>query len=475
MQDFDPFSSALELADLIAAKELSPVEVVDAYLARTDKLNPALNAVTWRRDEAVRREAREAERAVMNGEAKGRFFGVPMAIKDLFHIEGWPITYGSKAMADNVCWWTSNVAAAFRAAGFLFLHRTNTPEFGIVSVTENDLFGATGNPWNPGHTPGGSSGGSASAVAAGMAPIAHASDGGGSIRIPASCTGLVGLKPSRGRVSSGPLVSDVMHGGAVEGCVTRTMADTAAVLDAISGPDATAWYNAPAPARPFAHEVGANPGQLRIAYTTQAPTGAPCDPACIEAVEKTAALLQELGHEVFEGAPNWPLVDEMLPGFTTVWNTNLAYYDVKDWNLVEPLTRAMREQALATDSLKYMRALAEMQVFSRQIMQSWGRDFDILLTPTVAIEPPKIGYVFDVQGDDPMEPLFRAGNLAPFTLFFNLTGQPALSLPLHWSESGLPIGVQLVGMPWGEAELIRVGSQLEAASPWRHRKPPLAA
>jgi len=195
----------------------------------------------------------------------------------------------------------------------------------------------------------------------------------------------------------------------------------------------------------------------------------------VEAVEKTAALLADLGHEVFEGAPTWPAVDVILPSFITVWNTNLAYYDVKDWSKVEPLTRAMYEQASATDSLKYMRALAELQVFSRQIVQSWGRDYDILLTPTVAIEPPKIGYVFDVQGDDPMEPLFRAGNMAPFTLLFNLTGQPGLSLPIHWSKSGLPIGVQLVGMPWGEAELIRVGSQLEEAAPWRNRRPPLAA
>jgi amidase len=475
MASFDPFSSALELAGLIAKKKVSPVEVVDEYLRRTDKLNPALNAVTWRRDEAVRKEAKDAEQAVMKGEARGPFFGVPIAIKDLLHIEGWPITYGSRAAKDNVCWWTSNAAASFRAAGFLFLHRTNTPEFGIVSVTENQLYGATRNPWNPERTPGGSSGGSAAAVAAGMVPIAHANDGGGSIRIPASCAGLVGLKPSRGRVSSGPLVSDVMHGGAVEGCVSRTVADTAAVLDTISAFDPTAWYNAPAPSRPFANEVGTKPGQLRIAFTTTAPTGVPVEPSCVEAVQRTAAILAELGHEVFEGAPNWPDVNAMLPGFITVWNTGVAYYDVADWNQVEPLTRAMRDQAAATDSLKYVRSLAEMQVFSRQIVQSWGRDFDLLLTPTCAIEPPKVGWVYETTSDDPMEPLFRAGVMAPFTLYFNLTGQPAISLPLHTAPSGLPIGIQLVGKPWGEAELIRIASQLEQAAPWRDRKPSMAA
>lgn len=474
MPGIDLFSSALELAGLIAKKSVSPVEVVDAYLAKTDELNPRLNAVTWRRDDEVRKEAKAAEQAIMKGEARGAFFGVPMAIKDLLHVEGWPITYGSRAAKDNVCWWTSTVAASFRAAGFLFLHRTNTPEFGIVSVTENQLWGATRNPWDPERTPGGSSGGSAASVAAGMAPIAHANDGGGSIRIPASCTGLVGLKPSRGRVSSGPLVSDVMHGGAVEGCVSRTVADTAAVLDAISAPDPTAWYNAPAPARPFANEVGAKTGRLRIAFTTTAPTGVPVEASCVEAVRRTAALLADLGHDVFEGAPDWPDVNAMLPGFITVWNTGIAYWDVSDWSQVEPLTRAMRDQAAATDSLKYVRSLAEMQVFSRQIVQSWGRDFDLLLTPTVAIEPPKIGYVYETETDDPMEPLFRAGAMAPFTLYFNLTGQPAISLPLHWSPAGLPVGVQIVGKPWGEAELIRVGSQLEEAAPWRSRKPALA-
>jgi amidase len=256
----NPFASALDLARSIREKELSPLEIVDFYLARIDALNPQLNAVTWRRDDALRAEAKAAEAALMRGEARGPFFGVPIAIKDLTFVEGWPITFGSRSAEHNVTSFTATVVQRYIEAGFLLECRTNSPEFGIMPVAENRLWGATRNPWDLARTPGGSSGGSAAAVAAGMAPIAHANDGGGSIRIPAACCGLVGLKPSRGRVSSGPLVSDVMHGGAVEGCVSHTVADTAAVLDVLSAPDPSAWYNAPAPERPFAQEVGAKPG-----------------------------------------------------------------------------------------------------------------------------------------------------------------------------------------------------------------------
>jgi amidase len=467
----DAFSSALDLAAAIRTKELSPVEVVDFYLARVDELNPQLNAVTWRRDDQVREEARAAEQALMRGEAAGRFFGVPMPIKDLMDVEGWPITYGSRATLDRVAVLTANIVQMYRDAGFLLLCRTNTPEFGILCVTENDAYGATRNPWDPTRTPGGSSGGAAASVASGMAPIAHANDGGGSIRIPAGCCGLVGLKSSRGRVSSGPLVSDIMHGGAVEGCVSRTVAETAAIFDEIGKPDPHAWYNAPPPERPYSDEIGRPPGRLRIAFTTVPPTGVPVEAACVEAVDSTARLLEDLGHDVFEGAPAWPDPDEMLQHFLTVWNTGLAYWDVSDWSKVEPLSAAMREAALAVDSLTYVRAVAHMQIYSRQIVAAWDRDFDVLLTPTTAIEPPKIGAMFEGAEADPMMPLMKAAEMAPFTPFFNVTGQPAISLPLHWSEKGLPIGVQLVGRPWGESELIRLASQLEQARPWAERRP----
>jgi amidase len=469
----DAFASALDLARAVRDKEVSPLELVDYYLARIDALNAQLNAVTWRRDDALRAEAKQAEAALMRGDAKGPFFGVPIAIKDLVFVEGWPMTFGSRATAHNVTGFTSSVIQRYLDAGFLLECRTNTPEFGILPVAENQLWGPTRNPWDIARTPGGSSGGSAAAVAAGMAPIAHANDGGGSIRIPASCCGLVGLKPSRGRVSSGPMVSDVMHGGAVEGCVSRTVADTAAVLDALSVPDPHAWYNAPAPTRPFLQEVGAKVGRLRIGITTAAPTGAPVAQACIDAVRNTASVLSDLGHEVFESAPAWPDQNEILPMFMVMWNTGTAYWDVLEPEKIEPLSAAMRAQAQAVDSLTYVRAIAMLQIFSRRIVQSWGRDFDVLVTPTLAWEPPLVGALFEGADNDPMVPLLNAGMMCPFTPLINVTGQPAISLPMHWTDAGVPIGVHFVGSPWGEAGLIRLAAQLEEAAPWAERRPPV--
>ncbi len=469
----DPFVSASELARSIAQRELSPVEAVECYLERIDRYNRLLNAVTWRRDEDVRREAREAEAALMAGRPLGPLFGVPIPVKDLTDVAGWPISFGSRAARGRTAKVTAAVIAALREAGCLLLCRTNTPEFGLLPVTENLAYGATRNPWDPERTPGGSSGGAAACVAAGLAPLAHGNDGGGSIRIPASCCGLVGLKASRGRVSWGPVVCDVMHGGAVEGALTRSVEDAALVLDVISRPDPLAWYNAPPPERPFRQEVGAPPGRLRVAVTSNAPTGVPVAPECVEAVERTAALLADLGHEVFEGHPEWPDPSEILGPFMTVWNTSLAYWDVEDWDQVEPLSRAMLEQARTASSFDYVRALIRLQMASRQIVAAWGRDFDVLLTPTIATLPPKIGALYEGADANPLLPIVRASEMAAFTPLFNVTGQPAISLPLHWTADGLPVGVQLVGRPWGESDLIRLASQLEEAAPWKDRRPPL--
>lgn len=467
----DAFLSGLEVAAAIRSGELDPVEVVDASLSRIDSLNPALNAVVWRCDEQARGAARRAREAVARKQPLGPLHGVPIPIKDLTDVEGWQTTFGSRGAVGRVAPTTAHVAQALRDAGAILLCRTNTPEFGTVCVTENELYGATRNPWNTEHSTGGSSGGAAAAVASGMVPIAHANDGGGSIRIPASCCGLVGLKPSRGRVPMGPLVADVMHGGCVEGAVTRTVADTAAVLDAIALFDQGAWYNAPASQRPFLHEVGAAPGRLRIAFSCVAPTGAPVSAECVTAVDKTAALLAGLGHDVFEGAPQWPEASDVLPSFLVVWNTGSAYWDVRDWSKIEPLNAALREQARATDSLSYVQGLLHLQILSRRLVASWGRDFDLLLTPTLATEPPRIGELWDGMEADPTMPMQRAGAMCPFTPLFNVSGQPAISLPMHWSAAGLPVGVQLVGKPWGEAELLRVAAQLEQAAPWSGRRP----
>ncbi|HYC53410.1 MAG TPA: amidase [Candidatus Binatia bacterium] len=470
----DPFLSASELAAAIASGDLDPLDAVDTCLGRIDRLNPQLNAVIWRDDEGAREQARAAREAVARGDRLGPLHGVPIPIKDLTDVAGWPTTYGCRGARSRIATSTAHVAQALRDAGAILLCRTNTPEFGTVPVTENDAYGATRNPWNLEHTPGGSSGGASAAVASGMVPIAHANDGGGSIRIPASCTGLVGLKPSRGRVPMGPMVSDVMHGGAVEGTVSHSVADTALALDVIATFDPHAWYNAPAPERPYSQEIGRDPGRLRIAFTTRAPTGVPVAPQCIAAVERTAGLLEGLGHHVFEGAPDWPEPSDVLPSFMVVWNTGSAYWDVQDWSAIEPLNAALRSHAAAMDSLTYVRGLLHLQILSRQIVASWGRDFDVLLTPTIAVEPPRIGELWEGMDEDPGLPLQRAGDVCPFTPLFNVTGQPAISLPMHWSaSSGLPIGVQLVGRPWGEGELLRVSAQLEEAAPWRDRRPPV--
>ncbi len=467
----DPFCSALELAAGIRSGKLDPVEVLDAYLTRVDALDAKLNAVVWRDDERARADAVRAREAVRRGDPLGPLHGVPVPIKDLTDVEGWPTTYGSRAGKEHVSTHTQHIAQALRDAGAVLAYRTNTPEFGTMPVTENDLFGATRNPWNTGYTPGGSSGGAAAAVAAGLAPIAHANDGGGSIRIPASCCGLVGLKPSRGRISSGPLVCDVMHGGVVEGAVTRTVADTAAVLDIAATFDPGAWYNAPAPDRPFAEEVGAAAGRLRIAFTTVSPMGGPVSAECVEAVAKTARLLEAAGHDVFEGAPEWPDPSEIMPSFLVVWNTGSVAFETGDMTRIEPINAALRAQAAQMDSLAYVRGLFHLQILSRRLVASWGRDFDLLLTPTLASEPVQVGELWQGSELDPSLPILNAGTFTPFTPLFNVSGQPAVSLPMHWSAAGLPVGVQLVGKPWGEAELLRVAAQLERAAPWRERRP----
>ncbi|MFT4569146.1 MAG: amidase [Hyphomicrobiaceae bacterium] len=470
----DPYCSARELAKAIRTKKVDPLDVVDGYLERMDAINPRLNAVVWRRDEELRDEARELALAIGRGEELGPLAGVPIPIKDLTDVAGWPTTFGSRGAEGRIATETAHVAAALRDAGALLMCRTNTPEFGTVSVTENELFGATRNPYDLSRTPGGSSGGAAACVAAGLAPVAHANDGGGSIRMPASCCNLVGLKPSRGRVSSGPVICDVMHGGAVEGAVTRTVADTALILDAISGFDTGAWYNAPSPARPFLEEVGRSPGRLRVAFCTTSPTGGATAPECVEAVHAAARLLEGLGHEVFEGGPQWPDPGEVISAFLTVWNTGSAYWDVQDWERIEPLNAALRAQAAATNSLEYVKGLTELQAHSRRIVGAWGRDFDLLLTPTVATLPPPIGYLWETADKDPGEAIMRAAEMAPYTVLFNVTGQPAISLPLHVTDSGIPVGVQLVGAPWDEAGLIRISSQLEEAAGWADRHPDLA-
>lgn len=462
-----PFRSALEVAAAIRTKAVSPVEVARAYLAEVDKSNPAVNAFVWRRDEELLTEARAAEDQLMRGAAHGAFFGVPLPIKDLTEVKGHPTTHGSKAAKDKIGRHDATVVKLMREAGFLVMGRTNSPEFGTLPVTENELHGATRNPWDLGRTPGGSSGGAAAAVAAGMAPIAHASDGGGSIRIPASCTGLVGLKPSRGRVPKGPWASEIMHGFSSDGCVSTTVADTAAFCDAIFQYDPTAWYSVAKAEAPFATYATTKPPRLRIGFTAKGPLDVPAAPSSLAAMTKTAGLLSDLGHHVEEARVDWPMSSEQLASdFFTVWSTGTHYVDLPDMTQIEPLTAGLRELGMRLSTADYVKAVLRLQVFSRRIVSDWGKEFDLLLTPTLAIEPPPIGWIFATGETDPTKLLWRCTEMVPYAGWCNVTGQPAISLPTHVSDSGLPIGTHLVAPPFREDLLLMVAAELEERLDW---------
>ena len=469
MASLDPSSSALELAAALRRRDLSSAELLEACLSAIDERNPQLNAITWRNDDDARSAAAEADRRLAAGE-EAPFLGVPMPIKDLTPVAGWPVTYGSGGAPEGVSEESELVVDAFLRAGFVLCARTNTPEFGVLTVAENSRFGITRNPWNTDRSPGGSSGGAAAAVAGGMFPIAHANDGGGSIRIPASYCGLVGLKPSRGRV---PRHAQSWLGAVVEGVVASTVADAAAVLDATAGLDPCAWYAAPAPQRPFSQELDTPPGALRIGLMAQAPLGIPTDEPCSSVTRAVAATLEELGHAVEEvEVPT--ISEEMIPSFITLTVGGLADYEGVDWSAVDAHIAHQRKRAGELGAYDYVLAARALELLSRREVARWGRDYDVLLTPTSAILPPVAGAVLEAQLAAPEDPVLDVVRSVSFTAFGNVTGLPAVSLPLGWSEEGLPVGVQLVGGPWGEARLIALAAQLEQARPWAGRRAPLA-
>jgi amidase len=466
-----PTTPAVELAAALRRRELSALELLESCLAAVDARNPELNAVIWRDDEAARAAACAADERLGAGE-EAPFLGVPIPIKDLTPVAGWPLTYGSHGAPEGPSEESEPIVDSFRRAGFVLCGRTNTPEFGPLTVAENSRYGVTRNPWDPERSPGGSSGGASASVAGGMFPIAHANDGGGSIRIPAAYTGLVGLKSSRGRV---PRLAQTWMGAVVEGVVSRTVTDTAVALDATAGPDPLAWNNAPPPARPFAEEVGADPGKLRIGLMAEAPLGIPTDPACVEAARAAGALLEELGHEVVETEVA-TVSEELMGSFITMTAGGLADYDGVDWDKVEPHNRHGYEAATKNVSAyDYVVAVRKLEKLSRQELAHWGRDFDVLLTPTSAILPPQAGAVLAAQHAAPEQPTFEVVASVSFTAFGNVTGLPSISLPLHWSAEGLPVGTMLTGAPFDEATLIRLAAQLETARPWADRLAPAAA
>jgi len=451
------FLSALEQARLIREKAISPVEIVEEYLRRIERIDPVLNSyVTVCADEALD-EARDPR--------PGPFSGVPLPIKDLADTAGIRTTYSCRAFADHVPTEDAALVRRIRAAGFIVLGKTNTPEFGTTAVTESDLNGICHNPWNTSHTPGGSSGGAAVAVAAGLAPLAQGGDGAGSIRIPASCCGLFGLKPARGRTSTAPQGN--VHGFAVYGPLARTVADAAAFLDVISGPEPGDPHSAPSPDRPFLEEVGVPPGRLRVALVLDPPTRMRVDPVCANAGREAAALLEELGHDVEEVSTDWR--GDLSELFTVVWQTIPSLY-VSETSQIEPLNAAFAARALATSSVEYLGAFSLLQRYGRSVA-AFCAEYDIVLTPTLALPPVPVGWVREPE--DPWEQHARAMEFAPFTAPVNVAGLPAVSIPMSWTDDGLPIGVQLIASAGGEPVLLRLSAQIEEARPWADRRPPV--
>jgi amidase len=455
------FLSATEQAALVASGDVTAVELVELYLERIVRLDPELNAFVTVDGEGALEQARSLR--------PGPFSGVPLPIKDLTETAGLRTTFSCKAFADYVPTHDFAVVRRLREAGFVVIGKTNTPEFGSTCVTESELNGICRNPWDTSRTPGGSSGGAAVAVAAGLSPAAHGSDGGGSIRIPASCCDIYGLKPTRGRISRAPH-GDVVGGLSTSGPITRSVLDAAALLDVMAGYEPGDPWWAPPPDRPFAEEVGAPPGRLRVALALEPPVDVPVDPVCADAARAAGRLLEELGHDVEEAAPEWRS-DELEDWFTRVWQIGPALYEFEDLSVLEPMNRALAEAALATPSPQFALALAALQAYARRIVAFWS-DWDVVLTPTLAQPPVPVGWVF--EPDDPWEQVRRGYEFTPFTPVINVTGLPACSVPFAHTDGGLPVGVQLIGPPAGEAVLIRLSAQLEEARPWAHRRPALA-
>ena len=462
---------ALELAELIRSGQVRSRELVEASLAQISA-QQHLNAFTYVDAEG----ALTAADAIAPGDPRP-FAGVPIAIKELNPVAGQPFTMGSQLFGAFRADHDASVVRRLRDAGFVLIGRTNAPEFGIPPVTEPTRFGPTRNPWNPNRTPGGSSGGAAAAVAGGMLPVAHGSDGGGSIRIPAACCGLVGLKPSRGRISSGPDLGDNLL--STNGALTRTVTDSAALLDVMAGYEVGDATWAPPPTAPFATLATRTPERLRIAFTTVPPLPTSVDPVCVEAVHQAAQMLSALGHIVEEQTPPvW-----QAPGLEADFNrlyaasvasgvragAQIAQHPPQPGD-VEALTWWFYEQGMRQSAAELLEATARLQGYARRVVAFFGA-YDVLLTPALAQRPLAIGEL-DTRSADPEAQWRKAAAFTPFTPIFNVTGQPAISVPLFQGADGLPLAIQLAGPPLGEGLLLALAAQLEAAHPWADRRPP---
>ncbi len=479
---------ASELADLdataqaalVRSGEVSAAELVDTAIARAEAVDPALNAIIHRRFDEARREAVDLD---AGGDDLRPFAGVPFLLKDLDGTAaGQPLHAGTRFLRDHgyVAPADSELTARFRdRGGLVCLGRTNTPELGLVTTTEPESYGPTRNPWNTDHSTGGSSGGSAAAVAAGIVPMAHAGDGGGSIRIPASECGLVGLKPSRGRITVGPELGEAWSGLVARLAVTRTVRDTAALLDAVHGPGVGDPYWAPPPASPYLDEVANEPGSLRIGWVAEPLGGtATCDPQVAAATRATADALESLGHRVEQAHPEALGDPASTQHFMVAYGAWVARELDRLGEMVgEPVTAddveagtwLLAESGRAVTAPQLLAAVDGLHAGSRR-MVAWWRHFDLLLTPTIPELPPRIGE-FAATEENPFVGLLRSTTMVSFTAPFNVSGQPAISLPLHQSAEGLPIGMQFVAAPAREDVLIRLAAQLESALPWAARRP----
>ena len=468
----DPFLSATELARLLRTRQVSATETAEFYLDRVDTVNPEINAIVWMDRDDILRRAAAADERLAAGSARP-FEGVPIPIKDLSPVKGQPYTASSLAIDPDPAPENEIVVDLLEDAGFVLFGRSNSPEFGPLTVSENQRWGKTRNPWNPEFTSGGSSGGASAAVAGGLAPVGHASDGGGSIRVPSAATGLVGLKPSRGRVPS-----DVRgwEQSVTEGAITRTVADTAALLDIVGVADPLSWYSAPPKARPYVDEVGAAGPRLRIGLLLAPPTGLEVDPECVAAAEALARALEHAGHTIVPASP-FLYTPEAGQGFAdlvisaSVWATPFDHANV---DKLDPYVRYRFERATTFHAGEYVALANRLQWETRQVVAQWGRDFDVLLTPTTAAQTPLVGAVYDEANEHPDGPRLTEQRTISFTAWVNVSGLPAISLPVHTGANGMPVGAQLVGGPFDEATLLRLASEVEPAFAWQDRRAPLA-
>jgi amidase len=462
--------TALEQAAAVRTGDVSSLELTDHYLARIDKLSDTVGAFITVTADLAREQARALDVEVRRGELRSPLHGVPVPVKDLNLTAGVRTTFGSTVFAESVPEVDDHVVSLLRDAGTVLLGKTNTPEFGLPCYCENGIAPPARTPWDLERMAGGSSGGAAAAVAAGLAPVAHGNDGGGSVRIPASCCGLVGLKPSRGRVSGGPIKGDV-SGLPVEGVLARTVRDAAAVLDVMAVPMAgDPFWAPPLPdGQTFLSHAERTPGRLRVGrFATPVIAEATVHPEVLAAYEEASRLFESLGHDVED--VTLPFPPWTVPLFETVWTVLATLMPVDPAREVElqPLTRHLRARGREIDGSAFALAVIGLQVIARQVIVT-ASTYDVLLSPTLAQPPLPVGAIRDTT--DPARDFEDNKRFTPFTALYNLTGQPAVSLPLGWTAAGLPVGVMLAGRPAGDAALLSVAAQIEAAVPWHRRRP----